>query len=86
MGTIFIASGIYSWLFVIWSYLGLGLILSSALNFYLLLPLVWVFSKAGRVMRVAGFGDGLSWFIVLAISQVGIFAGLFVGLWTADAL
>ena len=86
MGAIFLASGIYSWIFVIWSYLGLGIILSSALNFYLLLPLIWVFFKAGTVMRVSGFGDGLTWFIVLALSQVGIFAGLVLGLWTADAL
>lgn len=73
-------------MFVIWFYLGLGLIWSSALNFCLLIPLTWAFSEASAVMRFAGFGDGLNWFTVIVLSQAGFLMGLFLGLWTADAL
>lgn len=86
MGSIFLASGLYSWIFVIWFYLGLGLFLSSFLNFCLLLPLIWAFYKASAMMRIAGFGYGLSWLTVVILSQAGFLMGLFLGLWTADAL
>lgn len=84
MGASFLASAIYSWLFVILFDLE-ELILSSALNFSLLLPLTWVFSQAGAVMSLAGFSKSQSLFVVLALSQAGIFVGLLLGLWTASA-
>ncbi len=86
MGVVFFASAVYSCLFVIWAYLGLGLLWSSALNLYLLFPLTWIFYKVAVAMRFAGFDDLQAWFIVLALSQAGIFIGLFLALWVANAL
>lgn len=86
MGVVCLSSTAYSCIFVIWVYLGLGLIWSSVLNFYLLLPLTWLFYKASVAMRFVGFGDMQILFIVLALSQSGIFVGLFLALWFADAL
>lgn len=86
MGVVCLASAAYSCVFVIWVYLGLGLIWSSVLNLYLLLPLTWIFYKAGVAMRFAGLDDMQILFIVLALSQSGIFIGLFSALWFADAL
>jgi len=63
----------------------LGLVLSSVLNFCLLLPLTWAFSKASAVMRFAG----LRWSkLVNGNSTISgwLLMGLFLGLWTADAL
>lgn len=86
MGVIFFASALYSCLFVTWAYLGLGLLWSSVLNLYLLFPLTWIFYKAGVAMRFVGFDDLQVWFIILALSQAGIFVGLFLALWLVDAL
>jgi len=85
MGAICLASIAYSCLFVIWIYLGLGLVWSSVLNFYLLFPLTWILYKAAVAMRLVGFEDIQILFIVLALSQSGIFIGLFLALWFADA-
>jgi cell division protein FtsX len=63
--------------------LGLGLIESSALYFYLVFPLTRLLYNAAEGIRLVGFDDLECLFIVLVLSQIGIFVGLFLALWIA---